>query len=266
MMSNCSDFWNALAPFHAEIEDTNFDLASVRRLLPEIKPPVLIVGAGQGLIVAELRKCGYECDGIDLNSEMIRQAKLRRGISLIQADARAMSFAAASYETIIYATGVVDFTAEEDQIQAMLTEGRRVVRTSGKIFVAFCKGSAAQEKFLAMVGLLSEGTLALRESLEVYLLNPVQMIEWITKRASLSRFRATLALLRVSALSTMQEKRTTLRMQRVFRKIPNPRALINAAPEKLPYRNQREIENLFKRLDIPIKQLSAFASCWVFRI
>src|SRR5690349_7269757 len=114
MMSNCSDFWNALAPFHAEIEDTNFDLASVRRLLPEIKPPVLIVGAGQGLIVAELRKCGYECDGIDLNSEMIRQAKLRRGISLIQADARAMSFAAACYETIIYATGVVDFTAEED--------------------------------------------------------------------------------------------------------------------------------------------------------
>ena len=51
-MSYCSDFWNVLARFHAEVEDSNFDLASVRRLLPEIESPVLVVGAGQGLIVA----------------------------------------------------------------------------------------------------------------------------------------------------------------------------------------------------------------------
>src|SRR5215831_8894171 len=130
-MSYRPDFWNALAQFHAEVEDSNFDLASVRRLLPEIASPALVVGAGQGLIVAELRKHGYECDGVDQCSEMIRQAKLRRGITLVQADARAMPFAAASYETIIYATGVVDFTAEEDEIRAMLTEARRVVKKSG---------------------------------------------------------------------------------------------------------------------------------------
>ena len=65
-MNHCSDFWNALAPFHAEVEDSNFDLASVRRLLPEIESPVLVVGAGHGLIVAELRKHRYECDGVDL--------------------------------------------------------------------------------------------------------------------------------------------------------------------------------------------------------
>src|SRR5215471_3782431 len=130
-MSYCSDFWNVLAQFHAEIEDSNFDLASVRRLLPEIETPVLVVGAGQGLIVAELRKYGYECDGVDLSSEMIRHAKLRREITLVQADAKAMPFPMASYQTIIYATGVVDFTAEDDDIQAMLTEGRRVLKESG---------------------------------------------------------------------------------------------------------------------------------------
>src|SRR5678815_2789936 len=107
-MSDCSDFWNVLARFHSEIEDSNFDLASVRRLQPEIESPVLVVGAGQGLIVEELRKCGYECDGVDLSSEMIRQAKLRRGISLVQADARVMPFPAARHETIIYPSGVVD--------------------------------------------------------------------------------------------------------------------------------------------------------------
>ncbi len=265
-MSYCSEFWDVLAQFHAEIEDTNFDLASVRRLLPEIESPVLVVGAGQGLIVAELRKHGYGCDGVDLSSEMIRQAKLRRGISLVQADAKAMSFPAASYATIIYATGVVDFTAEEDDIRAMLMEGRRVVEESGKIFVAFYKASAAQEEFLEMVGLTSNHKLAFRESLEVYLMNPVQMVAWVARRAGLSRFRATIALLRVAGRSTMQERRNTLKMQRVFRRLDDPRSLINAAPEKLPFRNEREIENLFERLGIPIKQLRAFASCWVVRI
>lgn len=265
-MSYCSDFWNVLARFHAEVENSNFDLPSVRRLLPEIGGPVLVVGAGHGLIVAELRKHGYECDGVDLSSEMIRQAKLRRGITLVQADAKAMPFPTASYETIIYATGVVDFTAEEDEIQAMLREGRRVVKKSGKVFVAFYRASAAQESFLAMVGLLSNGKVALRQSLEIYLMNPAQMVGWVARRAGLGRFRATIALLRVSALCTMQEKMTTLRMQRVFRKIDDPRSLIDAAPEKLPYRNQKEIENLFMRLGIPIKQLSAFGSCWVVRI
>src|ERR1041385_2769417 len=119
-MSHDSDFWNALAQCHAEVEDTNFNLASVRRLLPEIQSPVLVVGAGHGLIVAELRKHGHECDGVDLSSEMIRQAMLHRGIKLVQADATAMPFRAASYETIIYATGVIDFTADENGIRAML--------------------------------------------------------------------------------------------------------------------------------------------------
>jgi hypothetical protein len=265
-MNHCSDFWNAMAPFHAEVEDSNFDLGSVRRLLPEIESPVLVVGAGQGLIVAELRKCGYECDGVDLSSEMVRQAKLRRGIVLVEADAKAMPFPAGRYATVIYATGVIDFTAEEAEIRAMLTEGRRVVKESGKVFVAFYKGSAAQEKFLETVGLLSDARLAFRESLEVYLLNPAQLVGWVAEKAGCGRFRATLALLRLSLLGTMQEKRNTFKMQRVFRKFDDPRTLIRAAPEKLPYRNQREIENLFNRLSIQLKQLSAFGSCWIVRI
>jgi ubiquinone/menaquinone biosynthesis C-methylase UbiE len=265
-MNHYFDFWNTLAPFHADVEDSNFDLASVRRLMPEIRSPVLVVGAGQGLIVAELRNQGYQCDGIDLSAEMVQQARLRRAITLVQADAKAMPFPTASYETIIFATGVVDFTAEEDQIQAMLTEGRRVLKESGKVFVAFYKISAAQENFLAAVGLLSSGEVALRESFELYLLNPVQMVGWVAKRANLGRFRAAITLFRLSALCTMQERRTTLRMQRIFRKIRDPRTLINAAPEKHPYRNEREIENLFKRLSIPIKQFSTYSSCYIVRI
>lgn len=265
-MSYCSDFWEVLAQFHAEIEDTNFDLASVRRLLPEIESPVLVVGAGHGLIVEELRKRGFDCDGIDLSPEMIRQAKLRRGISIVPADAKAMPFPAASYATIIYATGVVDFNTDEDDIQAILMQGRRVIRKSGKIFVAFYKANPAQEEFLKLVGLLRDHRMAFRESLEVHLLNTVQMVGWVARRSGLDRFRASIALLRVAIRSRSQDLRNTRKMRRVFQQLGDPRSLLNAAPEKVPYRNESEIENLFKRLDIPIKQLRALESCWVVRI
>ena len=265
-MSHCSDFWDVLAQVHAEIEDTNFDLASVRRLLPEIMSPVLVVGAGQGLIVEELRRHGFECDGVDLSSEMIRQAKLRRGITLVQADAKDLPFPTARYQTVIYATGVVDFSTEEDDIRAILAEGRRVVKEAGNIFVAFYRASPAAEEFLGRVGLTRDHRLSFRESLEVYLMNPVQMVAWVGSRAGLGRFRAAIALLRVAGRSTRQEWKTTRRMQRVFRKLADPRSLINAAPAELPYRNGSEIENLLKRLGIPIMQLRAFASCWVVRI
>jgi len=264
-MSDCSDFWNVLAQCHAEIEDTNFDLASVRRLLPEIVSPVLVVGAGHGLIVEELRKRGHQCDGVDLSPEMIRQAKLRRGITVVPADATSLPFPAASYATIIYATGVVDFTAEDNDIRAMLLEGRRVVRESGKIFVAFYKVSVVQQEFLAMMRLAKNHKLAFRESLEINLMNPVDMVAWVARRAGLGHFRAAMALLRVVVRSSKQERKNAFKMKRLFRRIGNPRSLINAAPEMVAFRNEKEIENLFKRLGIPIQQLSAFASCWVVR-
>src|SRR5688500_11154117 len=67
-----SEFWGSLAPHHSAIENTNLDLPSIRRILHQIHQPVLVVGAGQGLIVEELQKNGLRCDGVDLNLEMIR--------------------------------------------------------------------------------------------------------------------------------------------------------------------------------------------------
>ena len=104
---------------------------------------VLVVGAGQGLLVEELLKKGFQTDGIDLSREMIQYAKKRRGLTIIEADARAMPFGAGKYETIIYATGVIDFMANEDLIGTILNEARRVISHAGKVFVAFYRMSAA---------------------------------------------------------------------------------------------------------------------------
>ena len=76
-MTRASGYWDALAPHHSSLENNYFDLPSLRRIVHDIHQPVLVVGAGHGLIVAELRKRGLRADGVDLSSEMIRYAKTR---------------------------------------------------------------------------------------------------------------------------------------------------------------------------------------------
>ena len=83
-------FWDALAEHHAAIEDNHLDLASLRRIMSDLRSPVLVVGAGQGLLVAELQAKGFQCDGVDFSAEMIKHARGRRGLDLIQADASAL--------------------------------------------------------------------------------------------------------------------------------------------------------------------------------
>jgi 2-polyprenyl-3-methyl-5-hydroxy-6-metoxy-1,4-benzoquinol methylase len=85
-----SKFWDALAAHHAAIEDNHLDVPSLRRIMGDVRSPVLVVGAGQGLLVAELQSKGFQCDGVDFSSEMIRHAKSRRGLDLIPAAATAL--------------------------------------------------------------------------------------------------------------------------------------------------------------------------------
>ena len=68
---NVSNYWDTLAPHHWRIEDNYLDVSSLRRILGDIREPVLIIGAGQGLIVEELRRQGLRCDGIDLSARML---------------------------------------------------------------------------------------------------------------------------------------------------------------------------------------------------
>lgn len=71
----------------------------MRLILGDIRQPVLVVGAGQGLIVEELRRQGLRCDGIDLSARMMEYARVRRGLTLVRANATAMPFADGAYET-----------------------------------------------------------------------------------------------------------------------------------------------------------------------
>jgi hypothetical protein len=54
MVRQVSDFWDALAPYHASIENNYFDVPSLQRIIGDVDEPVLVIGAGQGLIVEAL--------------------------------------------------------------------------------------------------------------------------------------------------------------------------------------------------------------------
>jgi ubiquinone/menaquinone biosynthesis C-methylase UbiE len=265
-MTCSSEFWDALAPHHSAIENSYLDLPSLRRIQHDIFPPVLVVGAGQGLIVAALQEHGLHCDGVDLSTEMIKYARLRRGLDLVHADAQALPFENGTYKTIIYATGVIDFLSDEETIRAILNEARRIEEASGNIFVAFYKFSVATEKFVIRLGLLKNNVLRFRELLETYRLTPVQTISWVAHRAKAAYLGAVTLALRWWAFSSWQEKRNAFHMQRIFANANHAHALIQMAPENQTYRNEGEIRNLFARLAIPIRQLETFDSCHIVRI
>jgi SAM-dependent methyltransferase len=265
-MTRSSEFWDALAPHHSSIEDDYFDLSSLRLILHHIHHPVLVVGAGQGLIVEELLKKGFQTDGVDLSPEMIRHAKTRLGLELIQADAKALPFRTGAYQTSIYTTGVIDFVEDEEAIRLIISEARRVVHRSGDIFVAFYRFSRTTEGFLTRLGILKDSFLYVKESLRMHQLNPVQTIGWVANKAEIGLFRAAILSLRTWFLSPMREKRQAFNMGKIFKKMDNPSSLINAAPETQPYRNEPQIRDLFNRLGVSIKRLLASESCYVLQI
>lgn len=265
-MTCSTDFWDALAPHHSAIENSYLDLQSLRRIQPEIRSPVLVVGAGQGIIVAALQAQGFQCDGVDLSAEMIRYARLRRGLDLVHADARALPFANGAYKTILYATGVIDFMSEDEEIRGIINEGRRIADSSGNIFVAFYRFSAATEDFVIKLGLLKNNVLRFRELLKIYRLTPLQTMSWVAERSKLSYSGAVMLALRCWAFSSWQEKRNAFQMQKIFRNADQAGTLIQAAPENQVYRNEAEIRNLFARLAIPIRQLGTSGSCHMVRI
>ena len=172
----------------------------------------------------------------------------------------------ATYETVIYATGVIDFNSDENAIRTILKEGRRVLKPGGKIFVAFYRLSPALEDFLKRLGLLSDHVLQHRQSLETYLLTPVQMIRWTMKNARTGWLGTTALILRLAVSGTLREKTTTLRMQRIVRRMENPQTFIQAAPETQPYRDEAEIRKLFVRINIPIQEFQSLATCWIARV
>ena len=273
-MTEMASFWTIWSPYWCYCEDSSLDLEAINKLTTAIRSPVLIIGAGQGLLVEQLQKKGFKVDGVDLEPNMIMYAKKRRGLNLIQANAKNMPFADKSYKTSIIATGVVDFLDDEEQIKLIINEALRVTDDSGKVFVAFYKYHPKVEKLLRYVGgITDKGLLHFKKTYEMTKLSldsPIEFFRAVKNEANVGYFSAFLILIKTQMFLPKKDKRRMKNFSKVWKQaskeLDNPESLIDCAPELIPYRNEQDIRNLFKNLNIRIHNMFIYDNCTVVQL
>jgi hypothetical protein len=265
-MTVSSTYWDIWAPYLPYLEDNLLDLETITELSASVTDPVLVVGAGQGLLVQGLTQKGFRVDGVERSPVMIEYARSRRGLKLIEADARNMPFDDNTYATSIIATGVVDFMDDEQLVKEIVDETKRVTTDTGKVFVAFFGVHPATEKFLRTIGLIANGRLYQRRVLQLSRLRPIAALAAIRKEADLSFLRAIQAVLTMQIGLPSKEKRIAKMWAKIFKEADNPDLLIRAAAESLPFRTELDIRDLFRRLDIQVRNLQVFGSCTVAQL
>lgn len=257
-------FWEAWSPHLADLEDNHLDLPAIEALGSAIGNPVLVIGAGHGLLVADLRNKGLRADGIDSCREMIAYACERRQVDLTEADAAELPFPSGCYQTALIATGVIDFLDDERQIRRIVDEAVRVTRTGGNVLAAFYKPHAAAERFLKRIGLITpEGRIRQRRIFELSRLDPWSFIRAVREDANLSLPAALAELLRMRLGLPKREQRTARNLARILKTAADPEKLIQAVPESIPYRREQDIKALFERLQTPVGRIWVFDPCIV---
>jgi ubiquinone/menaquinone biosynthesis C-methylase UbiE len=248
------------------MEDNFLDLDSIKKLTTIIKEPALVVGAGQGLLVEELQKSGLKVDGIDAEPQMVAFAKKRRNLDLILANGNKMPFTDNTYKTSIIATGVVDFTDDEEQIRLILGETVRITDDSGIVLVAFNRIGSA-EPLMRLTGLLTDdGRWYFKRMYQMMRLNPLAFLKAIKREANIGYLSAFMKIMKLQFLSSKKEKETMKQMSKIWKEAGNPEQLIDCVPDSVPYRNEEMIRSLFKKLAIPIREVMPFDSCTIVQV
>jgi hypothetical protein len=251
VMSNFDAYWEAWAPVWTELENFFFEIDSLNQIMSKLEPPVLIVGAGLGLLVENLKNRGIECDGIDLSAQMVARAKDLRGLDLIHGDASAMPIEDNSYNSCISASGVIDFIGDEELIKKIIAEIKRVTVDSGNIFIAFGHFSPEMESVCREMGVLEGNHLKIQDSL---------------KHAA---FMATMDLSEIEqqpSIGTEKEQKFGMGYYKIFSEAEDPNALIEVAPEFQYYRTEPEVREMFKNIDVELKELEVTETSYIAQI
>lgn len=270
-MAESSKFWEIWAPYLSYLENNYLDLEGIRKLMPIIKSPTLVVGAGQGLLVEEILRHGHSVTGIDYEPLMIEYAKKRRGLDLILADATDIPDDDNKYETTIIATGVVDFMEDENIIKSIIHEAQRVTNNSGVVLIAFYRFHPKTEKLLKFLGLItSDGFWKYRLSCDMFRLGLTDMLKAIKEETGAGYLKSFLTLLRIQLTTPKKERlkgdNWKLLWKQACRDLDDPEQLINSSPELLPFRDEESIRALFSKLNGSISNITNFDSCTVVQL
>ncbi len=267
-MPGPAKWWRDFAPYWEFLEDRHLGVFQTDALLDSIESPVLVIGAGQGLVVEHLQRKGYRVDGIDLESQMAAWALMRKGISLLQANAAALPLASESYQTVIIATGVIDYLVERHEIASIVTEARRVLQTSGMLIVGFYQLESTLERIYEKLGILTEDDYYLGRLFRLYReaeRNPMRCAPLIAKWIGKPRPRAALYWLRIGLFRPRALRRENRQLEKVVTAVRNdgldPAALFRSAPKIVPYRRRPQIESLLREAGLDHFQLESGSDC-----
>jgi protein-L-isoaspartate O-methyltransferase len=144
--------WSAVAPYWRYLEDRGLAERHLRTFDAQFASPVLVVGAGQGFIMAALERLAFDVRGIDFSSAMARTAKERRGYDITVADAHRLPFDAESFGSIVVATGVLRPDSPATSL-AVLRECARVGIVAAPIVVTCLATSEHSVATIAGLGL-----------------------------------------------------------------------------------------------------------------
>ncbi|NER47249.1 MAG: class I SAM-dependent methyltransferase [Symploca sp. SIO1A3] len=158
--------WEVLATAWREWEHLGMTISSLRPFLSDIKSPILVIGAGQGIVVEALMQSGHEVVGVDGAQAMITQAKKRRGIDIKHALGQKLPFDDQSFTTVILATGVL-YANNPDTIP-ILTEAIRVLKVKGQLLAGFYLPSETTMSVCQEIGYMEGNLTQPKRLLEIW--------------------------------------------------------------------------------------------------
>ncbi len=264
-------WWSTWAPVWDHIEDRHFGTKPTGSLIDRIKPDVLVIGAGQGLIVRYLKGKGIRVTGLDINPDMVKVAKEKYNLDIVEGDAGKLPFKDDSYSTVIISSGVVDYGADEAAITAFIDEAKRVCRRRGNIFVAFYKIPGRIEKIYRKIGVIDSGSMyrmkrifeinEIAEKFPPLCAIPIQ--KWTGKSMARVNFEWLIV-----GLTQPKEFRTERKWINALFKTGremglDKKTLTDSVPDSLPYRNTGQVKELMERIRAGHKEIKEFDDCTV---
>jgi SAM-dependent methyltransferase len=264
MKDDQKKWWNSWAPYWEHLEDRHLSVFETEWILESLVEPVLVVGAGQGLVIEHLNKKGFRADGIDTERQMVLFANRRRSLAILQADARDMPIKSATYNTVIIATGVVDYIADDHLVQEIIAECQRVLAPAGNLLISFYQLLPKIERIYRNIGVLTSDNwyrikriFELFKTLKIGPLACIKLIRKWTDRSYLSSFIYWTKLGATLPKELKNEQKTMNEIVEVAgRDGITKEELFKNTPDYIPYRKEGEIEAIMH-----LAKLASFELC-----
>lgn len=260
-------WWARWSPYWESYEDQYLGSRVIKYLSGYIESPVLLIGAGQGLLLENLKKKGLSAFGIDYTREMIKAGTERRGVKSSLADARALPFGKNQFKTVIIASGVIDTMAEVDQIRRIADEAMRVTSPFGNLIVGFYQFSPVVEKTYRRLGALDDsGIFHMRRIFDISRdTDPRRCVPMICRWTGRSTIETFLWFTYTGITLPRYLRGNDKKLKKVIEAAAGDgigaQELIESVPAELPYRKAPEIRDLLDELGMEDSRLDYHDDC-----